>query len=195
VIVVVIVVRIFSLELKFGRRQCRAFGALDRRLFLGRQCGRLALRGFALAHFPVILPGIENQMQPRHHLFDRRQLAGRTGFAARTGCALHAGLALQADLTGFALWADFTALALRTRLAFRASLATRTFRSRLAWRSGLARRSGLAPRTFKSGSSGMALRSGTAGFAARALRSLSSLPGRCLVGHVLTPKMILRGVL
>ena len=44
-----------------------------------------AFRGLAFAYFPVVFPGIENQMQPRHHLFDRRQLAGRTSLAARTG--------------------------------------------------------------------------------------------------------------
>src|SRR5471032_1179276 len=38
---------------------------------------RLALPGFAfgglaLAHSPVVFPGIEQEMQPRHHLFDRR---------------------------------------------------------------------------------------------------------------------------
>jgi len=44
-------------------------------------------RGFALAQPLVVFPGVEQQMQPRDHLVERRQLAGRTGFAARAGRA------------------------------------------------------------------------------------------------------------
>jgi len=47
----------------------------------------LAFRGFACLAFAlatVILPGIENQMQPGHHLLDRRQLAGQSRLAAGT---------------------------------------------------------------------------------------------------------------
>ena len=105
-----------------------------------------ALGGFVLAQSLVILLGIEQQMQPRHHLLDRRQLAGRTGFAARTGRALGAGLALRAGLA---------AGPLRSRLALRTRFAARTFRS---------------------GPPGMALRAGTPRLAAWPLRSLSSLP-------------------
>jgi hypothetical protein len=124
--------------------------------------GRFAFRRFALvlAHSPVVLPGIEDEMQPGHHLFDRRQLAGWSGFAARTGFAPRAGLALRAG---------FAALALRT---------------------GLALRPGFAARTFRSGPAGMALRSGTsrfAGFAARALRPLFSFPDDFFVRHQPAP--------
>jgi hypothetical protein len=191
VIVVVIVVRIFSQELEFGRRQCCAFGALHRRLFLGRQRCRLALGGFALAHSAVILPRIENQVQPWHHLLDRRQRAGRTGFTgltARTGRALHAGLALRAGLAGFALRTFFTAFALWARLAFRSRLSLWPCVATFALRAGFSLRAGLATRTFKSRPAGMTLRSGPARLAARALRPLSSLPDRRFVGHVLTPK-------
>src|SRR5439155_14230518 len=98
--------------------------------------GRLAFRslslgGLAFAHFPVVFPGIENQMQPGHHLLDRRQLARRSGFAARTGSTLRAGLALRAGLTARALRADFT---LRAGLAVRSGFAARAFEAR---RSGM----------------------------------------------------------
>jgi hypothetical protein len=96
-------------------------------------------------------------MQPRHHLIDRRQLAGRTGFAARAGRARRAGLALR---TGLATRALQTGFALRPRFA---------------------------ARTFQSGPSGMALRPGTPRLAARARRPLSSLPGDCVVCHTRTP--------
>jgi hypothetical protein len=59
----------------------------------------------------VILPGIEHQMQPWHHLLDRRQLSRRTGFAARTGLASCARFALRTGLAGRA------GFALRARLA------------------------------------------------------------------------------
>jgi hypothetical protein len=85
-------------------------------------------------------------MQPRHHLFDRRQLAGRACFAARALRAGRAGLALRTRFAAGALW---TGLALRARFA---------------------------ARTFQPRPSGMALRAGTPRLAARALRPLSSLP-------------------
>jgi hypothetical protein len=108
-------------------------------------------------------------MQPGHHLFDRRQLAGRSGFAARTGFAP------------------------RTRLALRAGFAARTLRTSLALRTGLAVRTRFSARTFQSGPSGMTLRSGTPRLAARALWPLSSLPGNRVVRHLRTPNTILRG--
>jgi hypothetical protein len=48
-------------------------------------------RGFALGHLDcltfalalVIFVGVEQQMQPRHHLFDRRQLRSRRSALAR----------------------------------------------------------------------------------------------------------------
>src|ERR1700730_9108412 len=83
--------------------------------------GGLHRRALALA--PVVFPGIEHQMQPWHHLLDRRQLAGRTGLAARTGFAANAGLALRAC---------FAAFALRSRLARWAGLAARTIGSRFS---------------------------------------------------------------
>ncbi|SHG09337.1 hypothetical protein [Bradyrhizobium erythrophlei] len=104
------------------------------------------LGGFALAQSLVILVGIEHEMQPRHHLLDRRQRPARTGFAARAGRALRAGLALRARLAARAL------------------------------RPGLALRTRLAARTFRSGPSGMALRTRTTRLAACALRPLPSLP-------------------
>ena len=200
-------VQLFRQELEFGRRHRRAFGALHRRLLLGRKCCSRALGGFALAHLPVILPRIENQMQPRHHLLDRRQLR-RADRARRADRQRPARPACLADRPRrFALRADFTALALRARLALRTSLAVRPgLPSGPACRVTLQRRACprvrpcLADRALprgpsSSGSSGMALRSGSARLAARALRSLSSLPDRRFVGHVLTPKMILRAVL
>jgi hypothetical protein len=57
---------------------------------------RFCRYGFLFARFLVILPGIEDQMQPRHDLLDRRQLAGRTGFAAWSAFATGAGFALRA---------------------------------------------------------------------------------------------------
>ena len=62
---------------------------------------RLAFRGFARAHLPVVLPRIEDQMQPRHHLFDRGQLAGRSGLAARSGVTvLNAPGTVDSDYRG-----------------------------------------------------------------------------------------------
>jgi hypothetical protein len=122
-----------------------------------------ALRySLAFAHLSVVFPSIENQMQLRHHLLDRRQLTRRSGFAARTGSALRAGLALRSRLAAEALRSDFTLCA------------------------GLAVRSRLAARAFKTRRSGMPLRPGPSGLAARALWPLLSLPGRS-VGHVRTP--------
>jgi len=116
-----------------------------------------AFRGLALAHFPVIFPSVENQMQPRHHLLDRWQLPGRTGLAARARSALWARLALRSGLAADAL------------------------------RTGLALRPRLAARTFRSGPSGMPLRSCTSGLAARSLRPRSSLSGGWFVGQWRAP--------
>src|SRR5712675_1795352 len=99
-------------------------------------------------------------MQPRHHLLDRRQLAVWTGLAARTRFAPHAELAL---------WPCFAAFALRSRLAPGA---------------------GLAAQAFRSGFSGMALRSSPSGLArpaARPLRTRTSLSADCVVCHQRTP--------
>src|SRR5229473_583856 len=70
----VVIVRIFGLA---------GFVLLQQRF----ACGSFAFRRFALvlAHSPVVLPGIEDEMQPGHHLFDRRQLAGWSGMALRSG--------------------------------------------------------------------------------------------------------------
>jgi hypothetical protein len=106
--------------------------------------------GFLFAHATMIFPGIEDQVQPRHHLFDRRQLAGWSGFAARTGLARRAGLALR---PGFAA---------RSRFALRPGLARRA---------GVAWSPGLAARTFDSGPAWMSLRTGFSRLATRASRS------------------------
>jgi hypothetical protein len=205
IVIVVVVVMVFRSHREFGRGQRFALRAFHRRLLGSLQFRSFALDGFALAHAPVILPRIENQMQPWHHLFDRRQLAGRTGLAARAGRARHARLALRPDFTHFSLRTRFAAFALgtgyagfslRTRfatLALRTGGAGLSIRARLAalaLQAGFARRTGFAARTFRPWSARMPLRSGTAwlaGSAARALGSLPSLPGRCVVGHVLTP--------
>ena len=44
---------------------------------------RLALGGLLLALAAALVPGVEQLIEPRQHLLDRRQLAGRTGLAAR----------------------------------------------------------------------------------------------------------------
>jgi hypothetical protein len=145
-----------------GHRQRLAFGSF-------------ALGGFKLAHAPVIFPGIEDQMQPRQDLFDRRQLAGRTGFPARTCRALWTGFALGACFTaralgaGFALRTGFAALALGAEFALR------------AW---------FAARAFGPGPSGMALRAGASRLTrlpAHARWSLPSLPDNPVVRHVPAP--------
>src|SRR5258708_8180753 len=117
VMVVIIVVTVFIVV--FGRFQRLVLGGFA---FLGLLC-------LTLARSLVVFIGIKQQVQPRHHLFDRRQLPGRAGFAARTGFASCAGLAL------------------------RAGLAARPFRA------GLAPRPRLSARTFRSAPSGMAPRS------------------------------------
>jgi hypothetical protein len=109
-VVVVLVVGRFVIFIRLQRRlrNGQAFRGLA---FGGFQFGRLEL-----AQALVIFPSVEQQMQPWHHLLDRRELAGRTSLAARSGFALHAGLALW---TGFATWTLRTDLALRPRLAAR----------------------------------------------------------------------------
>ena len=75
----------------------------DSRVVLDERCERRgftvgSLRGFdrlAFALLLVIFVRVEQQVQPRHHLFERRQLADRPGFAARALVALHAGFALR----------------------------------------------------------------------------------------------------
>ncbi|MGY4364978.1 hypothetical protein ACVW1A_001043 [Bradyrhizobium sp. LB1.3] len=49
---------------------------------------RLALGSFMLALAAAFVPGVEKLIEPRQHLFDRRQLARRPGFTTR---ALRAG--------------------------------------------------------------------------------------------------------
>src|SRR5258708_7140518 len=83
------------------------FGACQRHAF-----GGVAIGALTLTHPLVIFPCIEQKMQPRHHLFDRRQRSGRTGLAARAGFAPYAGLALRAYLAAGTLRAG---LAWRTR--------------------------------------------------------------------------------
>src|ERR1700738_1332028 len=61
------------------------------------------LGGLAFALALVVFPGVKQQMPPRHHLLDRRQLAGWAGLSARTRVAPHAGLALWPCFAMFAL--------------------------------------------------------------------------------------------
>ena len=132
--------------LRCGRLRLRR-GALGFTLGL---LGGLALGAFGRFAFPglsVVFPGIEDHVQPRHDLLDRRQLAGRAGLAARP---LRPGLAQRPRRTG---------------------LAARPFRT------GLALRSRLAARSLRTGPAGMTLRAGTSGLAARSLRSRLSLSG------------------
>jgi hypothetical protein len=56
---------------------------------------RVALGLLKLALFAVVFPGIEDHMQPRQHLIDRRKPAGRSWFATRTLFALRPGLSLR----------------------------------------------------------------------------------------------------
>jgi hypothetical protein len=150
VFAIVVIIRIVGPLAGFARRQRFAFG--------GGAFGR-----FQFAHATMIFPCIEDQMQPRYQLFDRRQLAGRSGFAARTRLALRAGLALGTR---------FAARALRAGFTLRARPATLALRPRFAlWTS-------LAARTFRAGPAGMALRSGW---------SLSSLSDNAVFRHVPAP--------
>ena len=159
VMVVMIIIVVAIIIIMHGRLERTALGGFT---FGGLARHSLAFRGLAFAHLPVVFPGIENQMQPGHHLLDRRQLTRRSGFAAWTGSTLCTGLALRSRLAAEALRSDFTLCA------------------------GLAVRSRLAARAFKTRRSGMPLRPGPSGLAARALRPLLSLPGRS-VGHARTP--------
>ena len=128
-----------------------------------RQCLLLALLCLAFERLArtglaMLFPRIEHQMQPRHHLVERRHLAGGALFATR---ARISRLALRARFTGETLLAAF------------------------ALRTGFADRTGLAARTLRTGTAGMALWAGLAGFArrtARADRTLLSLS--CyILGH------------
>src|SRR5581483_3253897 len=125
---------------------------------------RGALGGLLLALLAIVLIGVEDQMQPRHHLLDRRQLAGRPRFAARAGGAL------------------------RPLFALRPWFAARTLRPRLAKWPCLALRSRLATRAIGAALAGMTLRAGTprrALLAARTGRSLWSSPGGRFIRHAL----------
>src|ERR1700757_2904685 len=128
---------------------------------------RRALGGLLFTLLAIVFVGVEDQMQPRHHLLDRRQLPGRSGFAAGADRTLRARLALRPRFATRALWSGFarcTGLALRPRLAAAAI--------------------GAAP-------SGMALRAEAtrlallAAWAGRSRRCMSALPGRRIIGHVL----------
>src|ERR1043166_7315789 len=55
---------------------------------LGRE--RLTIGSLLFALLSIILPGLEQHLQPRHHLVDRRKLSRRSRLAART---LWSGLA------------------------------------------------------------------------------------------------------
>jgi hypothetical protein len=85
----------------------RQFRLLKDQTFGGGELSRLEL-----AQALLVFPGVEQEMQPRHYLLDRWQLAGRASLAARTGRALHAGLALWPGFAGLALRTRFAALAL-----------------------------------------------------------------------------------
>ena len=117
---------------------------------------RVALGLLKLALFAVVFPGIEDQMQPRQHLIDRRKPAGRSWFATRTLFALRPGLFLRSGLAAFAL------------------------------RAGLARWLWFAARAVGPAPPGMPLRTGTSRLALLARRSLSSLPAGRIVCHLNT---------
>src|SRR5579871_3339115 len=83
---------------------------------------RLALFLFLkLPRLLVVLPGLEDEMQPRHHLVDRGQPPGRAGGS---------GFSLRA---GFSLWPRFAAFSLRPGLAHGAARCGRTGLSDRSW--------------------------------------------------------------
>jgi hypothetical protein len=174
-VIVVFVIRITGAVVQF----CQRFLSCSLQF-------RSFLRG-GFARTPVLFPGIEDQLQPRHHLFDGGQLPWRPSLSAWSGLATRAGLTARAGFASearLALWSGLAALALGTWPALRTGLTA------LALQTGFARRPGFAARTFRTGPAWMALRSGSprlAGTAARALRSLSPLPGRCVVRHLRSP--------
>jgi hypothetical protein len=75
------------------------------------------LEGLAFALALVVFVSVEQQVQPWHHLVDRRQLAGQTRFAARSLFARSARLSLRPRFAAWALWSGFTRLALWSRFA------------------------------------------------------------------------------
>jgi len=62
------------------------------RRLLSRHLGRrpFAFGGFLRALLPMIFPSVEDQMQPGHHLFDRRQRTRRARFAQQLRACLAA---------------------------------------------------------------------------------------------------------
>ena len=87
VLVVIIISEVDGVDVKRDRFRCRALGGIA----LGE------LGGFTLLGALVVFPGVEDHVQPRHHLLDRRQLSGRAGFTARAGRSLRS------------LWTSFAA--------------------------------------------------------------------------------------
>jgi hypothetical protein len=163
VLVIVLIFRIDGFVIEGERFGC---GALS-----GFVCGALGRVLLALA--PMLFPGVEDHVQPRHHLLDRRQLPGRARLAARTGRSLWPCGTLRA---GRALLARFTALALQSRFALRPRLALRA---------------GLAAPAIRAAPAGMSLRSRPtlfAGPAAWARRARLSAPAGSIIGHCSTPK-------
>src|SRR4029077_566849 len=124
---------------------------------------RLPLCFIKLALFPVVFPGVEDQMQPRYHLFDRRKLTGRSRLAARASFTLRPGLSRRPGLTAVTL------------------------------RAGFSRRPHPAARAVRPAPPGMTLRPHTsrlallAARAGRSQRSLSSLPVGRFVHHLHAP--------
>ena len=176
----------------FARRLLESFGGNT----------LLKLAGFAGALRFVVFVGVEDQVQPGHHLLDGGERTGGAGLAAG---ALFAARTLRALLTtstllaaralfttgtlrpGFALRADRTGLAIGTRLAGDAGFALRTS---LALRTGFADRALLAAGPLGAGTARMSLWSRSARFtgtSARALRPRTSAAGGFSFSHATPP--------
>lgn len=118
----------------FARRLLESFGGKT----------LLELAGFAGALRFVVFVGVEDQMQPGHHLLDRGERTGGAGLAARALFAAWTLRALLAARTLLAAQALFTAGTLRAGLALRADRTGLAIGARLAGDAGFALRTGLA---------------------------------------------------
>lgn len=125
---------------------------------------RLSLGSFMLALAAPLVPGVEQLIEPRQHLLDRRQWAGRPGLAAR---ALRPRRPLRSDRSRCTGGPARSGFALRTGLARRSGLPDRP---------RLALRSWLAARAIRPALAWMTLRSRPPRFALPSARSLRSLP-------------------
>jgi hypothetical protein len=150
--IVFVMLGVAGLRIRFGLFARGAFGLLAILLLLRR-----ALLAFALALLLVVFKSLEDEMQPRHHLVDRRQLTWGPHLAAR------------------ALWAGSALRAVRPCFAARSGLALRALFAALALRADLSLRAGFAARTFGARAARMALRSGTTRFARASARTFGSL--------------------